>query len=466
MYRQISLLLLIAVLGGCATLGSDYQRPDTVSTPEYSENSRWKAAVPAEALPKGAWWKMYHDNTLDELQLQARNANQEIQGALARLEQARAAARIAGSDQWPRLDFDPSARRSRSSDALSPSGNGTMGTVINVPFDMSYEIDLWGKVRRSAEAATALYQASAADVENLFLSVHAEVARNYFVLRGLDAEVELLERTTALREQNLQLVESRYRNGQSARLDVARAETELASARAEVEAVRRQRAQIEHALAVLTGNVASSSRLAGQASLPAAPVIAAGLPSELLERRPDVAAAERRLMAANARIGVAKAAFFPSIRLTGSAGYSSDELNGLFDWGNRVWALGPSVTLPIFNAGRNSANLEQTEAAYTEAVANYRQSVLVAFRDVEDALSNRVFLDRQHAAQQEALRAAQEAATLSAHRYQAGQISYLEVIDSERTALAHERAVTQIRAQQLQASVALVKALGGGWEAK
>lgn len=462
-HARLALLGLTTLLLGACTLGPQYQRPEIAVPPVYREDAPWKEAAPADHLPKDDWWRMYGDATLDALQNEARLANQDVAAAVARLERARAAARISRADLLPRLDLDPSARRGRTPEDLAPGTGGFTATSLQLPLDLSYEIDLWGRVRRSVEAAGAEYQAGAADLHNLLLSVHAEVARNYFGLRTLDAEVALLERTLSLREQNLRLVESLFKNGQVGRLDVARAETELASAEAEAAGLRRLRAQLEHALALLVG------RPVADFSLPAAPLdleppaIAPGLPSALLERRPDVAAAERRMAAANARIGVAHAAFFPAVRLTGSAGYGSNELSSLFSWDNRAWSLGPAISLPIFDAGRNRAGLEQARAAHEEAIANYRQSLLIAFREVEDALSDLRYLAEQGQAEDRATSSAREAAELSGKRYRSGLVSYLEVVDAERTALASERAATRILGQRLQAGVSLIKALGGGW---
>ncbi|WP_305042250.1 efflux transporter outer membrane subunit [Geoalkalibacter sp.] len=458
-----ALIGLTALLLGACTLGPAYQRPEVMTPPVYREDAPWKQATPADALPKDAWWRLYGDPTLDDLQERARIANQDVRAALARLERARAAARISEADLLPRLDLDPSVQRGRTPEDLAPGRGAFTATALHVPFDLSYEIDLWGRVRRSVEAAGAEYQASAADLHNLLLIVHAEVARSYFGLRTLDAEIALLERTLELRAQNLRLVESLFKNGQVGRLDVARAETELASARSEEAGLRRLRAQFEHALAVLAGEPPAGLVLAAAPLDLEPPAIAPGLPSALLERRPDVAAAERRMAAANARIGVAQTAFFPAVRLTGSAGWGSSELSSLFSWDNRAWGLGPALSLPIFDAGRNRAGLEQAQALHEEAVALYRQSLLIAFREVEDALSDLRHLAEQYDAESTATRSAREAAELSGKRYRAGLVSYLEVVDAERTALASERAATRILGQRLQAGVSLIKALGGGW---
>ena len=457
-------LALIFSLPGC-TLGPDYQRPEVTVPNAYREAAPWKEAAPADTQEKGAWWLVYGDPVLAKLQERALAENQNLKAAVARVSQARAAARISGTELYPRIDLDPSVRRNRTAADLN-GGEANTATSLRMPFDLSYEIDLWGRVRRSVEAGTATYQASRAEMQNVLLTLQADVGRNYFSLRALDAQVELLRRTVELRRKNLQLVTSLFDNGQVGRLDVARAETELANAQAEAAALKRRRAATEHALAILVGEPVANFSL----PLPAPnlavrpPRLAVGLPSELLERRPDVAAAERQMMAANARIGVTKAAFFPALGLTGSAGFASDELSNLFNWDNRTWSLGPFVSLPVFDAGRNQAKLAQAEAAWQEAVARYRQQILVAFGEVEDALADIRLLAEQSEAQQRALTSARQAADLSNKRYRAGMVSYLEVVVSERTALATEFLATQVQEQSFQASVSLIKALGGGWQ--
>ena len=465
--RRLFLGMSLALLFGLAacTLGPDYQRPEVKVPTAFREDNPWKEAAPAAIMDKGEWWQIYGDPVLDDLQRRALSANQDLQAAIARVDQARAAARITESNLYPRLDLDPSEQRSRTSADLS-GGQSTTRTTIRLPLDLSYEVDLWGRVRRSVEAGTAQFEASQADMQNVLLTLQADLTRNYFTLRSLDSQLDLLRRTIELRSRNLQLVTSLFNNGQVGRLEVAQAQTELANAQAEIAALKRRRAATEHALAVLVGKPVANFIL----PLPPPnlevrpPLIAAGLPSILLERRPDIAAAERRMMAANARIGMAEAAFFPAISLTGSAGYGSEELSRLFNWDNRTWSLGPFISLPVFDAGRNRAQLAQAEAAWQEAVAVYRQQVLVAFREVEDALSDFRILAEQAEAQQRALTAARQAADLSGKRYRAGMVSYLEVVVSERTALATELLATQVLEQRFQASVSLIKALGGGWQ--
>lgn len=461
--QTLTTAFLGLLLSGC-TLGPNYVKPDAPVPLTYKQGAPWSEAAPKDQLAKGPWWELYQDPTLNELQTRAGAANQQLKAAVARLDQARALARASQADLAPRLDLDPSAQRGRLSAAQSTVAGGRTGNSFRLPLDLAYEVDLWGRVRRSIEAASADYQASAAEFETLRLTLQAEVARSYFALRVLDGEIALLQRSIELRQEALFLVQTRFANGLVGELDVAQAETELASTEAEALGLSKRRSELEHALAVLLGQTPASFNLAA-APLDLQPLkVAPGLPSQLLERRPDVAAAERQMAAANARIGVAETAFFPAIRLTGSAGYASADVSSLFDWSSRSWALGPALSLPIFDGGRNSANLARAKAAHEQAVANYRQQLLVAFGEVEDGLLGLRLLDEQAEAQQRAVAAAQKAAELSDKRYRAGRVSYLEVVDSQRTALQSERSAVQLLGQRLQTSVLLIKALGGGWD--
>ncbi len=463
MHRGIRLLLAPLLLTGCA-LGPNYLNPGVEVPPAYRENVHWKEASPQDQLPRGAWWRIYDDPALDALEALAAGANQDLAAAFARVNQARAIARVDAAGLLPRVDLNASAARSRTSGDFTLTGEGSTGNSFFLPLDLSYEVDLWGRVRRSVEASRADAAASLADYQSVLLTLQTEVARNYFALRALDAEIDLLLRTLELRRENLGMVRSLFRHGQVGQLDVSRAETELAATEAETAGVRKRRAELEHALAVLVGKPAAALELASSPLDLKPPQVEAGLPSSLLERRPDVASAERRMAAASARIGVAKTAFFPAVSLTGSAGYSSTEASSLLDWDNRTWGLGPAVSLPIFEAGRNSANLRRARASYEEAVARYRQQVLVAFAEVEDALSGLRHLSDQAAAQAEAVAASRQAAELSGKRYRAGLVSYLEVVDSERTALQAERGAVQTLGERMQTGVLLIKALGGGWD--
>lgn len=457
-----------AAFAALPAVGPDYARPSIAAPAAFRDAERlgsWKTATPADAFARGEWWKLFDDAALDELQARALAANEDLRAAAARVEQARAAAGVARSGYWPQLAANGSVVREQTSGTTENVFPDALTTTYRAPLSATWELDLFGRVRRQTEGARADAEASAATFESVRLALTADVAANYFTLRALDHEVALLRDTVALRRRALDLVDARLQNGTAAELDMARAETELAAAEADAAAVANRRAALQNALAVLLGAPVAAFDLQAVAPAPVRPpAIPAGLPADLLERRPDVAAAERVLAAANARIGVAQAAFFPAIALTGSAGFGSGDIDRLANADSRIWSIGPSLYLPIFQGGRNRANLERSRAAYDEAVAVFRQRVLVAFREVQDALTATKLLAEQAAAQERALRAAHRAATLAQTRYDAGYVSYLEVIDAQRTSLATERASVQLAALQLNTSVALVKALGGGWE--
>jgi outer membrane protein, multidrug efflux system len=455
--------LAMLASAGC-TLGPDYHRPETDVPAEYKSGSSgsWKEGKPLDHAAKGDWWKIYDDGELNHLQNRASRANQEIKAVAARVEQARATARVARSELLPTLNANPGYTRTRLSADQTPSSRGLTAENYRAPLDLSYEIDLWSRVRRDFEGARANAQASVSALQNAMLVLHADVAQNYFAIRALDAEISIVTDAIDVRKKQTQLVGDR--------LDLARIKSQLESAEAEAAALRKRRAELENALAILIGENPSSFQIPAATSGnpskrwdPAPPTIPSGLPADLLERRPDVSEAERQLAAANARIGVAKAAFFPSLSLTGSGGYVSSDLDNLFKWDNRAWSLGPSLTLPIFTGGRNQANLERSQAEYEEAVARYRQKILVAFGEVESSLSGIRFLAEQTTAQDQAVTEARLAAQLADERYRNGIVSQLEVLDANREELQTERAKAQLSGQRLIASVQLVKALGGGW---
>ena len=458
------LVLLAGLLAGCA-LGPNYQRP-ALSTPAAYKDAglgAWKTSDPQDQIAKGSWWELFGDATLNQLEQQATANNQQLKAAVARVTQARATARAAQAEFFPNLQADPAADRIRTSANLANPAPKNTFNDFRVPVDLSYELDVWGRVRRSFEAANDEAQASIASYETVWLTLKADVAQDYFTLRAIDAERAILRNTMELRKEALQLVRARYEGGAASELDLARAETELSATEAEEIGLGKRRAELENALAVLVGSNASEFSLAENPLDLAPPVIPPGLPSELLERRPDVAESERLLASQNARIGIAKAAFFPVIRLTGAAGLESGDISTLFNWQSRAWSLGPSISLPIFEGGRNAANLKRSKAAYEEAVARYRERVLVAFQEVEDGLSGLRILAAQHAAQARAVAAATRTAEVSNKRYQAGLVSYLEVVESDRTKLQTESEAVQILGQRFVTSVQLVKALGGGW---
>jgi multidrug efflux system outer membrane protein len=457
---------------GPLTVGPDYQAPSNAIPAHYKSlvAGQWQEGQPLDGVPKGNWWELFGDRQLDGLENQAIQGSEDLQAALARLEESRAAARVSRADLLPHASFDPSFQRQRYSPNENPSFGSITANTINVPLDLSYEIDLWGRVRRGFESARADAQASLADYYNVLLTLQANVAQDYFSLRSLDAEIDIVNSTVGLRHEQVQLVRSRYEGGIGNELDVAQAETELATAEADAAALAQQRDQMENALAIIAGQNPADFHLSVIPASntnwhPQPPAIPAGLPSDLLQRRPDVAQAERQLASANAKIGVAKAAFFPVLTLTGSGGYLSGDVDSLFNWSSRTWSFGPSLTLPIFAGGRNHANLQRAHAAFAESVALYRQRVLVAFGDVENSLSDIRHLADQAAAQERAVDNARRAADLATDRYRSGIVAYLTVVDAEREALDNERANAQLAGQRLIAAVQLIKALGGGWNA-
>ncbi len=466
-----ALVLLLAILpakAGLLTVGPDYHQPSNSVPSEYKaeELGAWKAGRPLDNVPKGMWWQVFEDERLNDLESQALTANQDLKAALARVDQARATARVARSEFMPNLNFDPSYVRERFSPNQQPSFGNITANTFSTPLDLSYEVDLWGRVRRSFESARADAQASLASYYGVLLSLQSDVAQNYFAIRALDAEILTVDGTVDLRKQQVQLVQSRFNGGIGSDLDVAQAQTELATTEAEAASLAQRRAELENAIAILVGTNPSSFRLAANTNQwrPQPPDVPAGLPGDLLERRPDVAEAERQLASANARIGVAKASFFPVLTLTGSGGYVSADIDSLFKWDSRTWSFGPSLTLPLFAGGRNKANYRRSQSVYQEAVAHYRQQVLIAFGDVENSLSGIRHLTTQAEAQQRAVTNARRAADLATDRYRSGIVSYLEVVDASREALQAERDQAQLSGQRLIEAVQLIKALGGGWQ--
>jgi multidrug efflux system outer membrane protein len=465
--KSYLLALVLAPATAALAVSSTEPKPQTsITTPSaYRDVDAlgWKTAEPADAFARGEWWKAFGDPRLDELETRALAANQTLRGAAARVAQARAAAGFARGSYWPQLAVNGSVTREQTSETVANPLPNPLSTTYRLPLEASWEIDLFGRVRKAVASARAEAEASGATFESVRLALTAEVAATYFSLDATDRELALLNDTVALRRRALDLVTARVKSGTAADLDAARAETELGTSEAEQAALSNQRAALQNSLAVLVGSSPIDFALATKLHDAMAPEIPVGLPSDLLERRPDIAAAERSLAAANARIGVAKAAFFPAISLTGGAGYASGDVDRLFNTDSRIWSIGPRLYLPIFQGGRNRANLDRSRAAYDEAVASFRQQVLVAFREVQDALSAARWIAQESEAQSRALAAARRAAARAHTRYDAGYVSYLEIIDAERTVLLLERATAQLSARQLNARVALIKALGGGW---
>jgi NodT family efflux transporter outer membrane factor (OMF) lipoprotein len=460
-------LLLGFAAAGCS-LAPHYQRPATASpAATYRESTGWTLATPADAGGRGSWWTVFHEPALDALETQASDANQSLKASFASLQQARAQTRIAQAGYFPTVTADASASRNRVSEN-SPTfvaGKPAQYSDFLLGGELSYEIDLFGRVRNTVAGARAGEQATAGDVAALDLSLHAELASDYFTLCGLDAQQQLLDHTVADYAKALQLTENLYHGGAAAIADVQQATAQLETARTQAEDTRLRRAQTEHAIAVLVGQQASSFHLEPH-PLPAAvlpPAVDPGLPSQLLERRPDVAAAERRVAAANAQIGVARAAYFPVFSLTGSAGLESVSAADWLTAPSRFWSIGPQGLLTVFDAGLHRAQSAAAHAAYDQQVANYRNSVLTAFQDVEDNLAALRQLEQESVSDAGAVTATQGALDQANYRYQGGLVTYLEVVSTENAALSAQLAAVDIQVRRMTASVLLIKALGGDW---
>ena len=488
MLTRTALCLATLGLASCA-VGPDYKKPDTADiTPA---KWRWQPAAPRDHVPRGEWWKVFRDSELNRLEARALASSQTLRAAVARVEQARAQARISAANFVPDIRFNGTGKRERTSGnqptpfTSVPGGAPSTPTIPGVetpevetkPFsipsahlntftstlDLSYEIDFWGKVRRTFESARAEAAASAADYQNVLLTLTGDVAASYFLLRSFDSELAALRRTIELRTQAFNLIKQRADAGTVSEIDAERARTELATARAELADVKLQRQEITDTLALLCGEPATSFRIAERPLTETPPNIPAGLPADLLERRPDIARAERTVAARNADIGVATAAYFPSVKLTGSGGYLSKDVDSLFSPDSKVWSIGPSVSLPITGWAVIGSNVKRTKAAREEAIANYRQAVLTAVKDVETSLAQIRYRREQGAAQSEALASSVKATELIRSRYESGTISFIDYLDAERTRLQIERQNALISAQRFIATVRLIKALGGGW---
>ena len=503
--RLILAAAVIALVTGCS-VGPDYHQPEVAQPSSYKEESgSWKKGEPQDTISKGNWYSIFHDPKLNELEEQAGQANQNLRAAVARVSESRAIARQAEADFYPSLDFSATGERERTSPTggslVSSSGSGgntsgsgtsgsggggttggssTTGSNVSstgfgtgkgltfnsytvVPFDLSYEVDIWGRLRRAFEASASNAQASLADFENMILTLKADVATNYFALRAVDAQIDVERASLRAYRKNLDLTNSRFQGGISTELDVDQAKATLAAAEAQLGQYEQSRAQFEHAIAVLVGQPPETFSLKFHPLDIAPPHIPAGLPSNLLERRPDVAAAERRVAAQNAEIGVAIGSYFPVLRLTGNAGLSSDDIGLLFNWQSRVWSYGPSIQFPIFEGGRIAANVKQQRATYEENVANYRQAVLTAFQDVEDSLSATKYLTVQYEAENRAYQAYQRALDLTNARYTTGLVSYFDVIQAQDLSLNAQQLTVQLAGNRIAATIRLIKALGGGW---
>jgi NodT family efflux transporter outer membrane factor (OMF) lipoprotein len=433
--------------------------------PAYKEADGWMTAQPSDAAPRGKWWTVFGDKDLDALEEKVGTSNQDLKAALARYEEARAAAREARADYFPTITGNIQDLRERSSPNFSTITTGKPYNDYLVQADFSYEIDLWGRVRNEVAAAQNLSKASGADYVGVDLSLRAELAADYFALRGDDAEQKVLDDTVEAYKKALDLTQDRFKGGVAAEADVDQAQTQYQNAKTQSADMHLKRAQLEHAIAVLTGAVPSGFTLAPAPLAATPPVINAGLPSKLLERRPDVAGAERRVMAANAQIGVARAAWFPDFTLTGLLGFESAQSSNWLTAGSRIWSLGPSAVVTLFDAGRINALSDEAHAAYDENVANYRKTVLTSYQEVEDNLVALHQLAQEGESQAAALEAAERSLKQSQDRYTGGVVTYLDVVVAENTELQAKLASIDILTRRMTASVQLIKALGGGWDA-
>lgn len=451
-----------------AQVGPDYERPSLDSTGRF-KGVTWREATPCSHLPKGDWWKIFRDPTLNGLMDRATANNQEVKAAIARFDQARTTARITQSNLLPTLSAPLSAQQQRTSEnmpsAFPLEGLRYDGPAYNALLDFAWEIDLWGKIRRGVEADEATALAAADAVHNILLGIQAEVASNYFQIRSFDGEINLVREAVGLRGEALKVARARVKAGAGSELEEAQSETEVATAEAEISQIRAQRDQLENAIAILVGaNPSSFSVPVNAKGLPSPPSQPAGLPTDLLERRPDLAAAERKLAAATARIGVAKAEFFPSLSLVGNGGFQSGDIDVLFEPASLMWSYGPRVHLPIFSGNQNRFNLSRSHAAHDEALALYRQTFLSALADVETSLSALRHLKTESASLLRAKSSAERAATLARTRYESGTSPYLDALSADRTALETQRSSMRVSGKRLVATVSLIKAIGGGWD--
>jgi NodT family efflux transporter outer membrane factor (OMF) lipoprotein len=464
----LSLLAATLVTGGC-TVGPNYVRPDAPTSDSFKEFEGWRTARPRDDVLRAAWWELYGDPVLSNLVEQVPPANQNLKAAEARFQQARTLVWQARSNWYPTAIAGVSFSRSRVSATLRGSsgfGVGTISSDYTLPGSISWELDLWGKIHRQVESSEASAQSSAADLANTQLSLQSELAVDYFQLRTFDAVKRLLEDTAKGYEKSLELTQNRHGEGIASGADIAQAQTQLESTRAQAVDVGVQRAAMEHAIAVLIGKPPADFSLPPVAELAASPPpIPAGVPSDLLERRPDVATAERNMASANATIGVAVSAWYPTVTLSGSGGFESGDVAKWLMWPSRFWSAGPSVSETIYDAGRRSAQTAQARAAYDQTVDTYRQTVLTAFQQVEDELAALGILEEEAVVQDRAVKAARDSVRLTTDQYEGGIVSYLNVVVVQATALANEQTAVNIQGRRLAASVQLVQALGGGWSA-
>ena len=476
----IATISLLLTFGTACTVGPRYTRPPVPApAPDaWKTQPPWEPATPKDSIPKGAWWQIYHDTELDGYEQQLLHTNQSLIAAQGRLNQARSLARVATADFFPQLAANPSAYRERGSGNRPLNGfeptivNGVPQTVrpytlndYTLPFSLSYEADLFGRVRRNVEAANANLQSTAADLGNVQLILTAELAADYFTLRELDAEYQVVKESVGYQQKGLDLVNNRHAGGIASGLEVSQQAALLDSTVSQLSLVQQSRAQYEHAIAVLVGQPAPSFTIPIAPLHATPPAVPLGVPSDVLERRPDIASAERQMAFENAEVGIARTAFYPHITLSGAGGWQSTDITSLLNAPSLFWSLGADALQPILQGGRIRANYAATKSAYGQAVANYREDVLTAFQQVEDGISNLNTLAQALTTQSAAVEEARRELAIANNRYVGGVANYLDVITAQVTLLDSERLETQLRGQQMISSVYLVKALGGGWDA-
>jgi NodT family efflux transporter outer membrane factor (OMF) lipoprotein len=463
LHRSI-IMIVVMILFGCA-VGPDYKRPLVNAPAAYKELKGWREAQPRDDVIKAEWWRVFNDPLLNSLEEQVGISNQSLAQAEAQYRQALALVQAARASYFPVISTSAAANRSWHSASGSASGTNP-ADQYSLSLGAGWETDLWGRVRRQVESGAASAQASAADLQALRLSVQSDLAQNYFQMRILDAQKKTFDDTVIAYRKALELTKNRYAAGVAAKADVVLAQTQLKSTQAQAIDIGILRAQFEHAIALLIGKAPADFSIPAAPIVPTLPQIPIGIPSDILERRPDVASAERKMAAANAQIGVAKAAYFPSLTLSASTGYLSTGLANLLTAPSFFWALGPAaLAQTLFDGGARKAQTEKAIASYEATVAAYKQTLLASFQQVEDNLAALRILDEEALVQDEAVNSARESEALTTNQYKAGTVSYLNVITTQSIALTNERAALRIRGQQWSATISLIKALGGGWNA-
>jgi len=468
-----ALACLLVLAGGCA-VGPNYKRPTTPTPQVFKEQppEGWKQAEPNAAIPRGKWWEIYNDPQLNDLEEQVNISNQNVLAAAAQYREARDAVRVARSSLFPTATASPSVTRQRiiatapgQSVSGTPTKTANTETLYDLPVDISYQADVWGNIRRSVTAAYANAQASFADLENARLSYQAQLAEFYFELHGQDGDIDLLERSVKLYGDYLKLTQDRFQFGVASGLDVAQAKTQLDTTRAQLIDLYVERTQFEHAIAILIGKPPADLTIAPMVLKTLPPAVPIGVPSALLERRPDIAASERQMAAANEQIGIAKSAYFPAVLLSASGGFEATKLSQWLNASSAIWSAGMQLAETLFDAGKRRAQLDSARAAYDVTVANYRQTSLTAFQQVEDELAALRVLEQEATTTDAAVADAQDELSISTDQYKAGTATYLQVITAQTFLLQNEKSAVDILTRRMTASVLLIEALGGGWDA-